>query len=323
MKVKLCTQVFSHSVGSLLTRIPGWDIKDKNKLGPEAESTGELILFLDKLFDSLNCLRYSKMGNAAKPLKCPMTRNSGHKSFWLESQKIIQSMKFFSHAKQTFVNVPTLKNLNFTLKGFLRLTDKLFDNAGCKFVLTGAFNQDALENFFSYIRAHCLRNTNPSQNQFMASFKTLMMNNFTAVHSPGANCKRDCSEGLDNLRSLLTGGQITDVLATETNEEVVIPKDVLLQKTNKIGSCITTYMCGVLIKIVQKNRAIKKCEKCMTNLKIRHLLPNHYNDELITAKQFEKGNLIRPGDLVIFLIRSSFDYLSFLTPQLATSKIRP
>nr|CAI5844239.1 unnamed protein product [Callosobruchus analis] len=49
MKVKICTQVFSHSVGSLIKRIAQWDIKNNNKLPSEAADIADLLLFTYKL----------------------------------------------------------------------------------------------------------------------------------------------------------------------------------------------------------------------------------------------------------------------------------
>lgn len=56
-------------------------------------------------------------------------------------------MKFFSLEKQRFVAIPTLNNLKFTVKGFIYLRQILLVRKNFKFVLTGAFNQDPLENF--------------------------------------------------------------------------------------------------------------------------------------------------------------------------------
>ncbi|CAB3251194.1 unnamed protein product [Arctia plantaginis] len=54
MKVSHCTQVFSNKVGCLMDRIAKWDIKGAQNLPTEACDTAELILLLDKLFDSCN-----------------------------------------------------------------------------------------------------------------------------------------------------------------------------------------------------------------------------------------------------------------------------
>ncbi|KAJ3616538.1 hypothetical protein MTP99_018907, partial [Tenebrio molitor] len=67
MKVSLMSQVFSYQVGSLMKRISKWDTQDEHCLPQEAGETGELILFLDQLFDSLN--GNNKEAANSKPLK--------------------------------------------------------------------------------------------------------------------------------------------------------------------------------------------------------------------------------------------------------------
>ncbi|XP_074026877.1 uncharacterized protein [Leptinotarsa decemlineata] len=159
-------------------RIP--DIKDNHSLPAEAEHTADFILFLDELFDSLNVSRKSKP--EAKRL---LTSNSGHSKFWKEALPLITRMRYFSLQKNKFILPPTLKNLHFTLRGFLYLKNILLTKFDFKYILTAAFNQDALENFFSYIRNHGVTNTKPDVSHFISSFKTLLANNFMSAHSPG------------------------------------------------------------------------------------------------------------------------------------------
>nr|CAI5817708.1 unnamed protein product [Callosobruchus analis] len=201
MKVKMCTQVFSHAVGSLIKRIAQWDIKDNNTLPFEAADPADLLLFMDKLFDALNVLRISKP--QAKPLKYAVTRKSHNEEFW---QTVVDSMKFFCPQKQKIVLVPRLRNWKFTIKGFNYLKSKLLQEKNFKPILTGAFNQDPLENFFIYIRSHGVRNTNPDVSHFVSSFKSLVINNCMSTHSPGSNCQKDTTvRNLDTLHSFLTG----------------------------------------------------------------------------------------------------------------------
>lgn len=74
-----------------------------------------------------------------------------------------------------------------------------------KYVLTRSFNQDPLENFFSYIRSHGVRNVSPGAKQFSSSFKTLIVNNFMAYHSPFSNCEKDeCDFLLQNMKTFFS-----------------------------------------------------------------------------------------------------------------------
>ncbi|XP_045463307.1 uncharacterized protein LOC123672980 [Harmonia axyridis] len=264
MKVKLCTQVFSNTVGSLMKRISEWDIKYKCSLPSEAADTAELILFLDKLFDSLNV---SKIRNTqGKFLKEPITTKSEHEIFWKKSIKIFENMYFYDEKKQKNVVVPTIKNFIWTLKAFVYLKRRLLTEKNFKYILTGAFNQDCLENFFSYIRGHGVRNTNPNIGQFMSSFKCLTLNNSMSSHSVGSNCEEDLtSHCLDNLKSfVLSKFPLPQNVVLDLN--IVIPKLIVLEQKSKFSRCTLVYMCGFICKILFKDKLIKQCDKCKKNL---------------------------------------------------------
>ncbi|XP_023312722.1 uncharacterized protein LOC111692830, partial [Anoplophora glabripennis] len=317
MKVKNCTQVFSHAVGSLMKRIAQWDIKDNYNLPKEATDTADLILFLDKLFDSLNISKKSKP--QAEPLKWAVTKNSIHEEFWQNSLKILDTMKFFSLEKQRFVAIPTLKNLKFTVKGFIYLRQILLIKKKFKFVLTGAFNQDPLENFFSYIRSHGHRYTNPDVAHFCSSFKSLVVNNFMSSHSPGSNCQKDmATECLDNLRTFLTGEYIAGVRPLDTDKDLPeIPRNIIIHKETKIARCTLVYMGGAIIKILLKTKMLKECKNCQNKLSVRHGMP--MEDDFIEAREYERAHLMKPGHYVNFLVTHSMKSLFYLIPRLVTT----
>ncbi|KAJ8943123.1 hypothetical protein NQ318_017319 [Aromia moschata] len=114
MKVSACTQVFSNTVGSLMKRISKWNIEHGRKLSPEAEDRAELILFLDKLFDSLNGM--NRIAPSSKPLKGAVTKHSAHEAFWIEAIKVIETMIYYCNKKQRFIKPPSLSNLIKTLR---------------------------------------------------------------------------------------------------------------------------------------------------------------------------------------------------------------
>nr|CAI5819814.1 unnamed protein product [Callosobruchus analis] len=220
MKVTICTQVFSHSVGSLMNRIAQWDIKDNNKLPSEAADTADLLLFMDKLFDSLNVLRISKP--QAKPLKCAVIRKSPHKEFWQTAISVVDSMKFFCPQNGS------------------------------------AFNQHLPENFFSYIRSHGVRNTNPDVSHFVSSFKSLVINNCMSTHSPGSNCQKDITvRNLDTSHNFLTN--------TPQVSRQIVP-----QSRTKLSRCSVVYISGAIFKILKRSKTISNCEECRNHLALRH-----------------------------------------------------
>ncbi|XP_050307911.1 uncharacterized protein LOC126744516 [Anthonomus grandis grandis] len=90
MRVSCCTQVFSNQVGVYMKKILSWNAPVN--LEREAEGTANLILFFDKLFDSLNSSK--KFGSPGKPLKAGVTKESTHISFWYDALKILETMKY-------------------------------------------------------------------------------------------------------------------------------------------------------------------------------------------------------------------------------------
>jgi hypothetical protein len=99
----------------------------------------------------------------------------------------------------------SITNWILSLKNFKLLWRKL-QAVDFKFLLPRSLNQNSLENFFSIIRSHGARNIKPTCTHFKAAFKTLILNNFMAAHSIGANCEEDESEAaLCSLRYFIHG----------------------------------------------------------------------------------------------------------------------
>ncbi|KAJ3639212.1 hypothetical protein Zmor_004081 [Zophobas morio] len=109
MKVKNAAQVFSHKVQSSMRALVhhGRDVLPKAAIG-----TANFILFVDKLFDSVNgsCIE-PKDG---KILRRATTAKTEHMLFWDEAIKVLQSIKFFGRKKE-FVP-PTVTNWILSLR---------------------------------------------------------------------------------------------------------------------------------------------------------------------------------------------------------------
>ncbi|KAJ8980836.1 hypothetical protein NQ317_018416 [Molorchus minor] len=235
MKVSACTQIFSNTVGSLMKRIATWNVEHQYKLENKATDTAELILFLDPLFDSLN--GSSKIGPVSKPLKGGVTATSPHEDYWRNAIKIIDTMKFYCPQKRKFVSRPaSLTNLIKTIRGFIYikkiLPEKKFD-----YILTRAFNQDSLENFFGSIRSHSARYNSPDVTHFISSFKALITTNFLSSHSPYSNCENtDMCELLDDLRCFLNDEEIAGVKVLEENISIPEIPNLTIRKSECLVS---------------------------------------------------------------------------------------
>ncbi|KAJ8917056.1 hypothetical protein NQ315_012975 [Exocentrus adspersus] len=223
-----------------------WTIRygKDNLLSNTAEGTADFLSLMDQLFDSVNGSTYE--ADHGKDLRCAVKKNSPHLDFWKESIKVLESAKFIKQ-----------NNSEFLVVGFAYLTPR-------------HINQDSpLENFFGMIRSHGVRNVNPTCISFMASFKTSLINNFTSLHSPGANCESDENSALNSLELFLQQG-------TEESERNIAEPDLdddLLEHCNTFkfseesnDFIINThsYIAGYVAKTLLKN--IGNCQMCRNQL---------------------------------------------------------
>jgi len=166
---------------------------------------------MDQVFDSVN-------GSSVKPekgktLRCEITNSSAHVAFWNEAIGVFNSMRFVT--KDGKLTTPCIKNWVITLRSLIYIWGKL--NKNFKFLSLRNINQDPLECTFGAIRSHGVRNINPTTIQFVSSFKTLLINNFSSVKSIG-NCEiTDTDHVLDNLKQFLMVNENTN-LNTYFNE---------------------------------------------------------------------------------------------------------
>lgn len=141
---------------------------------------------MNRVFNSVN-------GSTIKPdngksLRCAVTTTSQYLQFWQEAIEVFESMKFVDIRQNKASRPPCIRNWIITLKCIIYLWNKL-KLEGFKFLLDRNINQNPLEYTFGKIRSHGIRNTNPSSLQFVASFKTLLINNFSFINTIG-NCMR-------------------------------------------------------------------------------------------------------------------------------------
>lgn len=266
----------------------------------EAADTGQLCLFVDNLFDSAN-------GNVIKPtpgkdLRSAVTLTSPHWVFWSKALDVLRSMKY-----ETTKKIPSIANWITTIQG-LQLICKRLLKAGFKYILLRNFNQDPIENFFGSIRSHGLRNINPTPANFISSFKSLVINNFTSTHSVGANCEADDSDGiLDNLKDFL----FNEIPLNEENEDeencsaqhgALTTFPTLEQTGSLINSGSRSYVSGWIIKKIKK--ITKNCTVCISKLSTPKILKEHF---IIQARQYIDCNLLYPDqdtiDLYSFIIQ--------------------
>lgn len=193
------------------------------------------------------------------------------------------------------------------------LTKKLLHQKHFSYVMTGCFNQDPLENFFSYIRSHGCRNVNPDVFQFISSFKSLLVNNFMSAHSPYSNCQPDSNDCLDNLRSFLLNENIPGVqhLDSQPMAHSLVPSQIVLVKKTKVARCITSYISGYVARYLLKR--FGKCNNCKQN--ITHQEENVNDHDYIIARQYKDSKLTKAGTTFNIYVIHCLEYLFFLIPR--------
>jgi hypothetical protein len=248
-------------------------------------------------------------------LRRAVSLNTGHMDFWDEAINVLRTIKF-SNEKREFVP-PSITNWILSLKNLKLLWRKL-QAVDFKFLLPRSLNQDPLENFFSIIRSHGARNINPTCTHFKAAFKTLILNNFMAAHSIGANCEEDASEGaLCSLRYFIHGE-----LSADTH---VLPLDYATQKVihlNPVNGRHTLmlhgYMTGYMAKRILK--LVGNCKTC------RHELITHMDDTLdehmlIQCRAYNSNSLLKPRTKFVLLFGLCTQVLTHFLPTLCNEKL--
>lgn len=287
MRVKNCTQVFSHTVATAMhvaAKLSS-ELSSESEyyLDPKAVDTADLLLFFDKLFDSVN--GFSVHPSPGKELRTVVTNKSQHILFWQSCIPVLNSMYFYSSSGKHVT--PSIKNWSHSLKSLIYLAPKLF-NMKFKYFAPRCFNQDPIENFFSCIRSHSSPNTNPTCSSFISSFKSLLLNNFVSSYSVGSNCEMDESEGvLDNLRSFITEQQTSHIDVPHVNESV-FPEFQQI-KTCYLGEYVSAYVAGFVSKKILKNN---KCQNCTDRMCANEELPQNI---LIRERQYEGCSLSHPS----------------------------
>ncbi|XP_015840038.1 transposable element P transposase [Tribolium castaneum] len=311
MKVSTMAQVFSHTVGSLIKRLSKWDTKTAYNVDAEGVHTGDFILFIDELFDSLNSNNAHAPSN--KPLKSGFRRNSPHEEFWRNAIKVLETVRWYNLEKGINVKIPSIINLIKTLKGFIEIKRRL--TARVSYVLSREINQDCLENFFASLRGHGRFNKSPDVAHFVSSFKALLVNNFFSRHSPRANCEEDFSTGvLGTLRCFLTGEEIAGISSLE-NEDLAIPSaegnTQLHQQKSRVAKATIAYVAGYVAKKILQNYG--QCEECVKML-------THSDGDVpmavIEARQYRLSTLTKPGSYLYFVTSECVSRLLFYIPRI-------
>lgn len=299
MKVKFATQIFSRSVYAGLQFATNCKAMD-------ATGTAEFVLFMDKLFNSMNGTRKSK-----KPLNGPLTDKTDHLNFWATAKVLLRNLTF-KIGDDTVANPPTIENTILTITNMQSIWNVMKRDLEFKFLLTRTLNQDCIENTFGVIRGLCGQNHRPTFVQFSSAFKTCLINNLMS-NSNSTNCEDDGTVMLTGFLDSFTTQYVEpvsphhrvlnldniDVIVDSGYQQSIKNRDVLKIFRNNTSA----YMAGFICKYVLKTN----CENCANYLLTTESTERH---TLIIFKEFDSNRrLMYPKQNIIDLVDTNKDII--------------
>ena len=160
---------------------------------------------------------------------------------------------------------------------------------GLTFLILRNFNQDPLENLFGQIRQHGFANNNPTCHQFIAAFKTLIINNLSSPILRKNNCEDDQCETLGDsnifLQKYSNKEIFNDDLFNETSNEE-------LDNFSK-NNFATAYVAAYVLKKLKFN----ECSTChrnsfSDNINHKHLFVSFKENDENTRLKYASEKLI-------------------------------
>ena len=249
MKVKLATQILSHTVAASVCTYVSLGVLPQSAMG-----TAEFISQFDSLFDSVN----SSTLNSAKDLRRPITAKSNHVQFLNKTISFIKSLKVYEGVKDVTGRIKCLNGLLVSLNDILLIWEDLNQNHNFKFLFTRRLNTDPLENFFGTIRQQGGNCYNPSPTQFTRALRKLLFSSL--LNSSTGNCAED----LDSLLSQFSSNSNTAVLVHPPSQPQTLNIGGTDYRELDVSSSIVkenavAYVAGYLLK---KCFDIHQCSSC-------------------------------------------------------------
>lgn len=205
-----------------------------------------------------------------------LTSSSKHLNFWDGIYKVIDEWKVVpKNGKKKAIRPPSQNGWLVTIRGIQRLWETI-RNLTCssrpiKYLILRTVNQDALENAFGCIRSHCGSNCNPNVGQFVAAFKTSIINGLAHQDlKRSGNCEEDNAQILSNLQSLLFCDSA--VLSSKTNSCNATTEQAVVEESSSSFAndssapddwSSTAYVSGF---IARRILSFISCENCINSM---------------------------------------------------------
>ncbi|KPJ07793.1 Transposable element P transposase [Papilio machaon] len=320
MKVKYAAQVFSQRLSAAIK------FCTRNGVLPnECNDTADLLYLIDRLFDSFNGHSYKDEG---KKFRTCFKNGSPHLKLWEQVLPSLRSMGFETKKKDgsiKYVKIPSVTNFISNINTFKDMWSFINKHYKITSILTRNLNQDPLENFFCKVRSNGIRNVNPTCDQFINAYKTLLINNFATPHSVNANCEEDNDIILQSMEQFLTGGTacaydsieniqinvLMDELETPTEPSQKIIGDLISQETKK-------YVAGSVLKQARA-KVFKNCPVCTDFL----IAKQKQETSFIYQRDYTKKSLIYPSTEILEVMKDMFRLISKCIQESPESRLLP
>lgn len=231
----------------------------------KGRDTAEIILFFDRLFDSVN-------GHTLKPeksLRIAISHNSPHFPFWERAVKRLQRMRFVDRKdKNQLKDSNILKNWISTIRGLRKLWI-ILKTYEFKCLKPRILNLDVLRHFFGQIKSFGIRNNNPTCAEFESSFKTLLMNNLTSPRTVKNSENKIDGSLLFTLKEFIC--KIENRCNDSSTEDL---QTLDLERPLDVTNC--SNICNSIATKILNNSCIKGCNTC------KNLLTDVTKSELVS-----------------------------------------
>lgn len=289
MRVKLATQVLSHSVAAGISTMCAL-----GKLEEEAQHTAEFIEDMDCLFNVFN----SQSLSDAHELQRAIKPNSRHIDFLSKCSEWLSRLKPTGKDKI----LPCVLGWQMSIACLTQLWEELQTEYGVDFLITNRLNQDCLENFFSIMRGKGGHRDNPDAMQFRSAYRAAAVDSMFII-SKGSNCREDMDCFLLKLST------VSQVSPTAPAEGTSLPSNMLdlLAISNAPNMSlaeenIVVYLAGYLVRKVTKKFS---CPDCKDQL-VSHSAPSTSAQwTFLSKKQYShlaEGGLYRPSEDLVAMV---------------------
>jgi len=272
MRVRLATQIFSHSLAAgIFTHV------SLGAMVLDAEYTAEFIEMVDGLFD---CFNAGNLNNA-KELRRALKPSSPHWEHLKKCKSVFQSMEVIGCKSK----VPCISGFVLSITCLQHLFHSLVDKFDISFLLTNRLNQDCLENHFATIRGRGGFRDSPTPDAFAATFRQVLVQHLLSPPK-GANCADDMTDFLLKLQ---------DVERHQTTQKVdaAIPTSVALPHSSlplamsadcdlpELEENSLNYVAGYACKTILKEHECQFCtDMLLVQCKDKNELPTFFQFKL-------------------------------------------